>query len=312
MVLEDLAPYLEDSAVLYREDYLEGVLDAYTINGRLSCIPSTFIIYIVLGRVSQFGEEPGWDMEKAMELAERYPDDSLFGRMGFAANLDFCYSYYVVDRFVDWDSGTCSFDGEEFCRLMEWIAGHSAGAGYESEEGQDEFSGRMAVRETLGGADYLVGYLGCFDEKAIAVGYPSADGRPLHRTQVFDAVGITSKSRHKEGAWEFLEYFLSEKEGRQSYGFLTDKDALEQALEETVIYSDGDFPRPISQEEKEQVWEIVSAADFDTAVRKVRKDRIIDMILDEMEGYLEGYKSMEEVVSVLQNRVELLLQEESF
>lgn len=311
MVMEDLAPYLEDSAVLDREDYLEGVLDAYTINGRLSCIPSTFIIYTVLGRVSQFGEEPGWDMEKAMELAEQYPDDSLFGRMGFASNLDFCYSDYVVDRFVDWDGGTCSFEGEEFCRLMEWIAEHSTGAGYEYEEGQDEFSGRMAVREHLYGPDDLVRYLGCFDEKAIAIGHPSADGEPLHRTQVFDAVGITSKSRHKEGAWEFLEYFLSEKEGRQSYGFPTDKNALEQALEETVIYSETP-PRPISQEEKEQVWEIISAADFNTAVREARKDRIIDMILDEMEGYLEGYKSMEEVASVLQNRVELLLQEENF
>ena len=194
---------------------------------------------------------------------------------------------------------------------MEWIAEHSTGAGYEYEEGQDEFSGRMAVREHLYGPDDLVRYLGCFDEKAIAIGHPSADGEPLHRTQVFDAVGITSKSRHKEGAWEFLEYFLSEKEGRQSYGFSTDKNALEQALEETVIYSETP-PRPISQEEKEQVWEIISAADFNTAVREARKDRIIDMILDEMEGYLEGYKSMEEVASVLQNRVELLLQEENF
>lgn len=32
MVMEDLAPYLEDSAALDREDYLDGVLNAYTIN----------------------------------------------------------------------------------------------------------------------------------------------------------------------------------------------------------------------------------------------------------------------------------------
>ncbi len=309
MVMEDLAPYLEDSAVLDREDYLDGVLDAYTINGRLSCIPSTFIIYTALGRVSQFGEEAGWDMEKAMELAERYPDYSLFGRMGFMANLDFCYSYYVADRFVDWDSGTCSFADGEFCRLMEWIAEHSTGNGYEGEEGQDEFSGRMAVRESLSDLNDLVRYLGCFDEKAIAIGYPSADGRPLHRTQVWDAVGITAKSRHKEGAWEFMEYFLSGKAGGQALGFCTNKHALEQALEETVIYSETP-PRPISQEEKEQVWEIISEADFNTAVRKARQDRVIDMVLEEMEGYLDGYKSIEDVAAVIQNRVEVMLQEE--
>ena len=309
MVMEDLASYLEESTVLARENFLEGVLDAYTINGRLACIPSSFIIYTVLGRVSQFGEEAGWDMNKAMELVEQYPDYSLFGRMGFMANLEFCYADYVVDRFVDWDSGTCSFEGGEFCRFMEWIAEYSTGNGYECEEGQDEFSGRMAVRECLGMTDELVRLLGRFDEKATVIGYPSADGRPLHRTQVWDAVGITAKSRHKEGAWEFMEYFLSGKAGRQVRSLCTDKNALEQALEETVIYSETP-PRPISQEEKEQVWEVISEADFNTAVRKARKDRVIDMVLEEMDGYLDGYKSIEDVAAVIQNRVEVMLQEE--
>ena len=154
----------------------------------------------------------------------------------------------------------------------------------------------------------LVRCLGCFDEKAIAIGYPSADGRPLHRTQVFDAVGITAKSRHKEGAWEFMEYFLSWKAGGQVRSLCTDKNALEQALEETVISETP--PRPISQEEKEQVWEVISEADFNTAVSKARQDRVIDMVLEEMEGYLDGYKSIEDVAAVIQNRVEVMLQEE--
>ena len=80
-------------------------------------------------------------------------------------------------------------------------------------------------------------------------------------------------------------------------------------MEETVIYSETP-PRPISQEEKEQVWEIISEADFNTAVSKARQDRVIDMVLEEMEGYLDGYKSIEDVAAVIQNRVEVMLQEE--
>jgi hypothetical protein len=34
------------------------------------------------------------------------------------------------------------------------------------------------------------------------------------------------------------------------------------------------------------------------------------MVLEEMEGYLDGYKSIEDVAAVIQNRVEVMLQEE--
>lgn len=40
------------------------------------------------------------------------------------------------------------------------------------------------------------------------------------------------------------------------------------------------------------------------------RGHIGDMVLEEMEGYLDGYKSIEDVAAVIQNRVEVMLQEE--
>ena len=36
-VLEDLSPYMEGSGTVRREDFLDGVLEGYTIGGRLVC-----------------------------------------------------------------------------------------------------------------------------------------------------------------------------------------------------------------------------------------------------------------------------------
>ena len=63
---EDLAPYLEKSSLLDREDFLETLLEGYTIHGRLVCIPRCFSIYVTTGKTSLIGEDAGWTVEDFM------------------------------------------------------------------------------------------------------------------------------------------------------------------------------------------------------------------------------------------------------
>ena len=309
-VMEDLTVYLDESPVLEKDDFLEKVTVAYTLEERLVCIPTTILLQTVLGRSSLFGETSGWDMEDAMSLTERYPDYTLFDRNGFAYNLDFFWGDYIAERFVDWENGVCSFDGEEFCCLMKWMAEHSAGKGYENRGGGQDTGEQMAVQAALSSAEEYARYLDEFDQDAVIVGYPSSDGRALHRVQVFDALGIPSRSRHKEGAWAFLEYFLSEPEGPGLYGFPSRRDLLEQMLEETVVFYSVFDQRPLSETEKEQILNAVSEADFSDVVRRGRKEKLLTIIREEMEGYLDGYKTMEEAAAVIQNRAGVFIQEE--
>ena len=69
--LEDLTPYLEGSGHK-KEDYLESVIEEFTIGGRLVSIPTRFSIYLYSGRASQVWETPGYTMEDLMELTEEY------------------------------------------------------------------------------------------------------------------------------------------------------------------------------------------------------------------------------------------------
>ena len=45
-------------------------------------------------------------------------------------------------------------------------------------------------------------------------------------------------------------------------------------------------------------------------IRRGRKEKLLTIIREEMEGYLDGYKTMEEAAAVIQNRAGVFIQEE--
>ena len=76
--LEDLYPYMEQGGEIGRGDFLSNLLEGYTFDGKLACIPKTFIFkgaYITDERIQATAE---WTMESVLETAGQYPDVRLF------------------------------------------------------------------------------------------------------------------------------------------------------------------------------------------------------------------------------------------
>ena len=61
---EDLEPYLEGSSLLDREDFMENLLEGYTVDEKLVCVPRCFAIEITTGKTSIIGEEAGWTVKE--------------------------------------------------------------------------------------------------------------------------------------------------------------------------------------------------------------------------------------------------------
>ena len=62
-ILEDLSPYIEGSGTVRREDFLDGVLEGYTIGGSLVCVPTRFTLDTIVGRDSQTDRLEGWGID---------------------------------------------------------------------------------------------------------------------------------------------------------------------------------------------------------------------------------------------------------
>lgn len=345
--MEDLTPYLKDSSEVPLDDYLNNVVEGYTINGNLVCIPTTFSVFFTCGRASQLdsiGVTGGLNMEDVYALTEKYPD-SVILHSGYASGsyeksfvLERFCSAWFLEKFVDWEQGTCSFDSGEFRRMLTWLEEFS---GEHTEIPRDPITGysydpsvyipENALLSMPGFNDFEVSLVReehLFQEDIRLVGMPTADGRNRGYIFIRDSLGITSNSRNKEGAWAFLEYFLSKDKTAGMY-LPTRKSQLDQLYTSAITppptdehtgqykstnilyYSIGDeplypyyfTPQPLA----DQLMNAILTLDFSPL--PAESEKIVAIVLEEMESYYSSSKSLDEVIEVIQNRSQLLLNE---
>ena len=341
--LEDLSPYLEKSAVLKKDDYLESVLESYTVKGRLVCIPSQFMLISLMGKISQVGLEAGWTMEDIMELTERFPDSRLMSPRTFEYILRRVCSELILEEYIDWETGECRFDSEEFRELMRWVEKNSRGIFY-GDTADDEYVpfGSILPENLLLSYEYIcrfIDYLYCdamMEGEISMIGFPTPDGSVRYRAEAIDTLGIVSRSSHKDGAWEFLEYYLlntpptylssrkdlllQEAEEAMTIDYVRDEN------DELVMEQSEDGPVPImswkigydlngewyfvygmTEEQADTVLEAIDHMSF--ILNGGTREQIINIILEEMSTYLKGDKTLEEVTSIIQNRLTVLVNE---
>lgn len=295
--LEDLTPYLDASSLLDREDYLENVLEGCTLYDKIVVIPDQFRLPALAGRTREVGGKEGWTIEDIMELVEEYPQYHLM-RLGALEYIYPIFEDYVMERYVDMENGRCDFDSDSFRKIMKWMKDHTEGVrvDYGRIYGQDEI---LLGSEEIGNGKIFSVFNNAFECETTILGYPSADGGMYFPARTVDTLAIMSDSGYKEGAWEFIEKYLSRDRkygvGYQYYGFPTNRNHLASCLE--------------TEEEKERklLLKYIEAADF--TPRGGLRSLVSEIIMDEMTLYLTGEKTPEEVSRIIQNRVSNLIQE---
>lgn len=333
-ILEDLNVWLEESAVLNREVFLENVLEGYTIDGKLLCIPRQYVGTCIAGRASQLGNRREWSMEDVYELTEQYPESKLLWyRDGKYLLERFCAPYYLKE-FVDWETGSCRFDSRDFCRFLEWTAKYQWG-GAETGDSvpEDVLLKDMGLRFVDPWSDEIR-----FGEEIWLTGFPDGgEGVFLYRAS--DEIGIVSRGLRKEGSWKFLEYYLSRPwDDIWSSGNTTRRDFLQELAEKAgrssrfVYDSDGERMKDMNgdyiileptlfttrdgeligyeQTPQRLIDRLVTMIEkIDFTPRPQEEKEIIKIVMEEAATFYNGDKTSQEAAEVIQNRVQLLLKE---
>lgn len=339
-LLVDLAPYLESSSTVKREDLVESVLQAYTYGDTLICIPDSFSISTIMGRTSQLGDRTSWTIKDIMEFAKQYPESKLFYYSSKSQILSTCLQF-SSDAFIDYSTGKCNFDSQEFIDILEFANMFETEWTYDEGESFPKkiASGKVLLNDvSFYQMTELQMYYLMFNEPVTFIGYPTVDGSSGNRIQGQNCYAITTKCSNPDGAWAFIETML-QYEPQPEWGggnFSIRKDMLEEcfaeAMKENVATDEnGD---PILDENGEPqaypktTWgyddweaEIYAATPeqvqavrdlIDSAVAATNNDQtILQMIVEEAEGYFEGQKSAQEVASIIQSRVQIYVSENS-
>lgn len=336
-VFEDLYPWLDASDRLSREDYFSNILEANTYDGRLVCIPKEVTLTTLVADASQVGSGEGWTLEEMLYYAAEHPQAQLLDFYTRNDLLQLCMTY-AQDAFVDWEQGTCDFEQETFTQILEvaqrcpeTIDWNNTG-GYTHEKMK---RGEVLLyKADIGSISDIQAIESRFADTAY-IGIPSEDGTPLCLMEDAGMVAILQTSRHKEGAWSFLESYLVSDRGFD--GFATRIEQFEAQAQEaldTKYKKDAEGNIRLDQDERPMLQYSSSMSYIDQYffrcrentqehVERVRAllscakqvsyaERFIHaIILEETESYFTGQKTAEQVASSIQSRVQLYVQENS-
>lgn len=328
-VFEDLGPWLDESEELKREDYVENILDNYTYDGHLISVPHSVSLSTLSGNRQRVGDDPGWTLEEMMECVTANADVEPFGVTYNQWVLRVCMRL-GKSAFVDLEHAQCHFDSKEFQSLLRFAASYPD---YPNQNYIGPVSGIMKDKVLLN--DLAISafqdiqlYETMYDGEMTLIGYPTANGEGsgcLFSTE--NAYAVTSRSEHKEAAWEFLEFCLCKdvEKGlptrreellkkataveyfKDSQGWvILGLDGLPALKYDRMNYDGWQYEyHAVTKEEIATLLYLMDTArlstDMDNALWKI--------IFEEAVPCFQGQKTVEDAAAAIQSRASLYLQE---
>lgn len=327
LLTDDLYEYMDRDQGFHREDYFENILNAFSVDGNLPVVPESFSIDTAVGLSEYFCDVEEWNYQELSSVYEQYkenhilyPGESKLDVFGFLCTGS-------MSQYMDWENGTCSFDSEEFKGMVNFANAFPR---------QMVHSEDMRLRQIFAEGTALlyrssisnVWGIGLNRElfegnELTYLGYPGV-GSVAKASHI--VLGINVNSRNKEAAWELIKFFLSESYQISSATNLPiHQKALLHKIEEAknIQYKEVAGEKiPIVKElyfEGEDSVQIdcITREDADTLltlIKSVSTNSNIDyslynIILEEVQPFFNGDKSLEETAKVIQSKLLIAMAE---
>lgn len=304
--LEDLTPYAEQSEALKASEPVDGILEAYTFDGILTGIPSEFSLRTVVGNGAKLENKAGLTLEELLDVAARHPETQTFDGVTRDEMMQYLMRFNE-DTFIDWGTGTCHFNSEDFQAVLRYVSGFPETV--ESGPAEESLGDRIqngevmfAVAELYPGA--LRSYEKIFGEGASCVGFPTAGGSGGHLLFGSGAYAIAAVSEHKESAWKFIEESLTREKGELYDDLFINYPTMKKKLEKKVGIAIE--RNEVTREEVDTVLGLLAEA---TPYFATENDEVIRIISEEAPACYSGQKGLADTAEVIQNRVRLYVNE---
>lgn len=344
--LVDFYDYLEKDEELSKDDFVPTILSVCETEGKLTSLASSFYIS-TLGCKSKYFDKENWTIDEFIETCRNLPEGMKPFKTGNTNTEIFSRFVYNSNDFIDYNNATCNFNSPEFIKVLEFCNEYpSAGEGDEIdwENATDEEmnayweESEVALRNDKAllseiyisnPRDYARAVQGEIGDDVTLVGNPSINGTGamIYHSTVF---AIMENSDYKDACWEFIKQTFSEENQNSEmiYDFPALKSAFDKKLDESMerpYYTDSDGKKqeyddmwyiggeeikinPLTQAERDFV------ADYISNVKPTSyyyNQDIYDIISEESEAYFAGDKTAEQTAEIIQNRVSILISEQS-
>lgn len=333
-ILEDLYPYMEKSG-LKKSDYVENVLTAYEVDGKLYAMMPEFYVSTIMAKQSLVGDITGWTLSEMLDFAEENNPENLFS-YGSRYSIFYDCIYNNIDEFIDWETGKCSFDGEDFIRTLEFAAKYPDPEEINYNDEQEGTYARLKANKILlmdssiSSVQQFQMFQGMFGEKIAFVGYPNNERQGNLIMPSGGCVGISSRAKNKDGAWEFIQNMISQEHQENltnDWGFPIMKSALDKKFEEDMTpeyYEDengeqvettktswgyDDFNMDIYAAKQEEIDAVRGLLESANKIAGNVDEQLTSIITEEADPFFKGQKSAADVANIIQNRIQIYVNE---
>lgn len=343
-ILADMGAIIDNDSSINRSDYLENVFEALSVDGTLYSVAPSFNIQTLTGQTANLDGMTEWNINTFIDFTNNLDENKqiLSDDELNSDNILNMLCYLSIENFIDYSEKTCSFNSEDFIKILEFAKQYPTSEEYYSqmqemsdEEYQQKYDdqqsayrkGNIVLERSYfydTGSFYNT-EMGNFGGDVSFIGYPSSDGNGSYLSTSLE-MGISAKSENQEGAWEFIKYFLSDEYQKSIYEIPVKKSVLEEKFNDSMkpyTYTDEDgntVETPniyyIGNDEEIDIGYMDEThkkkyMDFVLSVNKKSSYdlSIIEIITEETQAFFSGQKSAQEVADIIQNRVNIYINE---
>ena len=334
-LLEDLYPFIDaDTELGGRAGLTENVLKTFEYDGKLYKVPTSYTILTVIGAPSIVGEKQGWTMDEFTAVMADHPDAEAFSEMTRDNLLLMAYAF-GGSKYVDWETGKCSFDSPDFIKLLEYAKTYPAeidyGEDYEYVSDYEKLARGQAIVSMISLSDFdtFAEYKASLGGSIVFKGFPNDVNNGSVIMELDSGLLMSSTCSDKEGAWQLIRSLLTEEYQQENvwWGFPTNKAVFDQKIEDAMTPEMGydengqyvEMPKysvgwgeneiPVYALKQADVDELVSFMEtIDTVFRYDTK--IMEIIQDCAAPFFAGQKSAGDTAALIQNRVSLYVNEQ--
>ncbi len=333
-LLADIGKLMEEDEEISQIEFVQSVLDAYSVDGKLYYVIPYFRASTMIGKESIVGDRTSWTMEDMKQLQAELPEGTrMLGEMTRESFMSTVMDYCGAD-FIDVASGKCNFDSQSFIDLMEFARelpetleepeySEDYWRDYETQYRDNRTILAYLYISDLRSVNYSIN--GNFGEEVSYIGFPTESGMGAY-VAAGESFAISAKSSYTEGAWEFLRYYLTDEyQSELSWGLpIQMKYFMEDAQEATQkpYYLDENGNKVEHDDYyyingEDILLEPMTQAQVDKLVNYIfsinncyySNTDITNIINEEMPSYFSGQKSAQEVAKIIQSRAQIYVNE---
>lgn len=330
--LEDLVPYLEKSEKLSVKDIQKYVFQLFGGNeGELYGVTNACGIQVIAGKRSQIGDRQTWTVDEFLSWLESDPE--IFGTSQLSPMNMFDYCFFGnLNKYVDFEKGEAKFTQDDFKMLAQRIKNlkfkqkefPTTGLDADNDDRLLITMGTQTMK-WIGRMRFKVG------DEITVMSYPNDEGSFVSFLSAWDNLAILSKGSQKDGAYDFIEFFLLRDEKTSAYqeavhescaGLCYSVNRMFEHEKELVL---GEYETKIHVTDGPGGSEIVSYIEKYEITRKdvelmqhmldvgiaesAEATKIRVIVYSEMDSYLKGERDLETTCKMIQSRVQLMLDE---